>query len=108
MISARSYGSDRSEHARGMDRHDSRSVRANAGCSAENARGGVLADTAPTARGGTSSVLDFANVRRVQPLRAACNVELERLSLGERLEPFASDGREVNEHVLAAIRLGDE
>src|SRR5207249_12216049 len=72
-----------------------------------NTRGGVLADTAPTARGGTSSVLGFADVRRLQPLRTARHVELERLALGERLEPLAGDGREMHEHVLA-LRLGDE
>src|SRR5882672_11338089 len=63
----------------------------------ENARGGVLADAAPTTRGGTSCVLGLANVRRLQPLRAARHVELERLTLGERLETIARDGREMDE-----------
>src|SRR5689334_21040755 len=72
-----------------------------------NARGGVLADTAPTARGGTSSELGLADVRRLQPLRATGDVEFERLALGERLESVALDGGEVHEHILA-VRLRNE
>ena len=73
----------------------------------ENAKGGVLADTAP-GREVVPRVLGLANVRCLQPLRATGHVELERLALGERLEPVASDGREMDEHILSAIRLGDE
>src|SRR5690349_7428191 len=50
----------------------------------------------------------LADVRRLQPLGTAHDVELERFALGERLEPLAGDGREMHEHVLAAVRLGDE
>src|SRR5690242_6856101 len=72
-----------------------------------NARGGVLVDTAPTARGGTSSELGLADVRRLQPLRATGDVEFERLALGKRLESVALDSGEVHKHILA-VRLRNE
>jgi len=52
--------------------------------------------------------LGLADVRRLQALRALGHVELQRLTLGERLEAVALNRGEVDEHVLAAIRLGDE
>src|SRR5438093_4391367 len=53
-------------------------------------------------------LLHLADVRRLQPLRTAAHVELQRLALGKRLESVATDGREMHEYVLTAIRLGDE
>ena len=47
------------------------------------------------------------DVRRLLPLRAVHDVELNRLPLGERAVAVADDGREVHEHVIA-IGMGDE
>src|SRR5687767_11651312 len=70
----------------------------------------------PTARRGSTgggrtygrgSSGDALHVRRVQSLVAGADLELDFLSLGERLEPVHLNGGEVYEHVFAAF-LFDE
>src|SRR5262245_15290354 len=48
-----------------------------------------------------------ANVRGLQTLRSAGDVELDPVTLGQRLEAFLLDRREMHEHVFPAI-LRDE
>src|SRR5215510_5454963 len=51
--------------------------------------------------------LNLANVGGLQPLGSASHVELEGLTLGQRLEPFALNRGEMHEDVFAVL-LGDE
>src|SRR5262245_5432861 len=52
-------------------------------------------------------VLDLANVRGLEALRAPAHLELDLVTLGQALETRSLDGAEVHEHVLAAL-LRDE
>src|SRR5215216_6025498 len=51
--------------------------------------------------------LDALDVRGVEPLRTALDLELHHLTLGERLEAFHRDRGEVDEHVLSALLLNE-
>src|SRR5262249_1056400 len=51
--------------------------------------------------------LGLADVRGLEPFRAASHLELNAVTLGQALEALSLDGAEVHEHVLAAF-LGDE
>src|SRR3982751_6504982 len=58
-----------------------------------------MADEAPSS--------DADHVRRVKPLVAALDLELDELSLGEGLETLHRDGGEVNEDVLPSLLLNE-
>src|SRR3954470_10153114 len=63
----------------------------------------------PSARSGLFAMRSGdADVLRLRTLRALSEVELDLLVLLERLVAAGLDGREVNEHVLAAAILSDE
>src|SRR5256885_15887281 len=51
------------------------------------------------------SRLDANHVRGVQPFVASLHLELHYLPFSERLEAVHLDGREVHEHVLAAVLM---
>src|SRR5262249_8608872 len=51
--------------------------------------------------------LHLADVGRLQPFRAARDLELDLITLGQALEALGRDRAEVHEHVLAAL-LCDE
>src|SRR6266496_2225315 len=55
-------------------------------------------------RGGRLGAND---VRRVQPFVASLHLELHHLPFSERLEAVHLDGREVHEHVLAALLFNE-
>src|SRR6266851_5626535 len=61
--------------------------------------------------GGPSSVprgrLGFADVRRLQPLRAFGDFELDFVALGQALEALCLDGAVVDEDILAALDLDE-
>src|SRR5215831_15766294 len=50
---------------------------------------------------------DADHVRGVEPFLAGADLELHFLSFGERLEPFHTDGGEVDEDVLTAVLLNE-
>src|SRR5437763_1136914 len=50
---------------------------------------------------------DADDVRRVKPLVAALDLELDELSLGEGLEALHRDGGEVDEDVLTPLLLNE-
>src|SRR5690349_1311319 len=58
-----------------------------------------MADEAPSS--------DADDVRRVKPLVAALDLELDELSFGEGLEALHGDGGEVNEDVLPSLLLNE-
>src|SRR3982075_985099 len=51
--------------------------------------------------------LGASNVRGVQPFVASLHLELHHLPFSERLEAVHLDGREVHEHVLAALLFNE-
>src|SRR5207302_7672796 len=51
--------------------------------------------------------LDANHVRGVQPFVASLHLELHYLPFSERLEAVHLDGREVHEHVLAALLFNE-
>src|SRR5256884_6102895 len=51
--------------------------------------------------------LDANHVRGVQPFVASLYLELHHLPFSERLEAVHLDGREVHEHVLAALLFNE-
>src|SRR5947207_14771678 len=53
------------------------------------------------------SRLDANHVRGVQPFVASLHLELHYLPFSERLEAVHLDGREVHEHVLAAVLFNE-
>src|SRR6266496_2040929 len=61
--------------------------------------------------GGPSSVprgrLGFADVRRLQPLRAFGDFELDLVALGQALEALCLNGAVVDEDILAALDLDE-
>src|ERR1700716_713898 len=65
----------------------------------------------PNARAGERRMapgrLTANDVRGVQPFLASLHFELHDLTLGEGLEPVHLDGREVYEHVLAALLFNE-
>ena len=63
-----------------------------------------LAAPPPATRGVTLCLTD---VRRLQSLRTADDVELQPLAFGKRLEALARDRRVVNEDVLSAFLLDE-
>src|SRR5215831_21281365 len=50
---------------------------------------------------------DADHVRSVEPFLAGADLELHFLSFGERLEPFHTDGGEVDEDVLTAVLFNE-
>src|SRR5215210_443130 len=50
---------------------------------------------------------DADDVRRVKPLVAALDLELDELSLGEGLETLHGDGGEMHEHILPTLLLNE-
>src|SRR5262249_49087691 len=66
----------------------------------------------PSLAGGCRVVLpavesDADHICSVEALLAGADLELHFLSLGERLEPFHTDGGEVDEDVLTAVLLNE-
>src|SRR6185436_5507910 len=73
----------------------------------ESATGRRPKDAAPRTMRWYLGRLSLADARRLQTLRSTRDVELHRLTLGERLETLALNRGEVNEHVFATL-LRDE